>query len=191
MNINFLVPALAALFFIIPSAAGAANPTMCTMQYQPVCGAKQVQCIKAPCYPVYHTYGNSCTMNAENGTYIHEGECSASETGPVTSTQPYTPPSNCTAWFDGCNSCGRSENGQSVCTERACAGAPAAGYCTAYKKPAVLSPAPILSASTSMEASTSIEVNTATGTEAAEGEARESGFIERLWQTILSWFSWL
>ena len=126
MNKTFLVPTLAAVFFIIPAVAGAAGPTMCTAQYQPVCGAKQVQCITAPCYPMYHTYGNSCTMNAENGTFIHEGECTASETGPVKSTQPYIPPSNCTAWFDGCNSCSRAESGQSMCTERACAGTPAA-----------------------------------------------------------------
>lgn len=191
MNKIFFVPALATVFFIIPAAAGAANPTMCTMQYQPVCGAKQVQCIKAPCYPVYHTYGNSCTMNAENGTFIHEGECTAAESGPVTSTQPYTPPSNCTAWFDGCNSCSRTENGQSMCTERACAGTPAAGYCTAYKKPGVLNPPSVLSASTSVDASSSTQVGAATGTMAAEGEVKTPGFIQRLWQSILSWFSWL
>lgn len=33
---------------------------MCTEQYQPVCAAYQVQCIKAPCNPVPKTYGNSC-----------------------------------------------------------------------------------------------------------------------------------
>jgi len=33
---------------------------VCTMEYAPVCAEVQVQCIKAPCYPVQQTFSNSC-----------------------------------------------------------------------------------------------------------------------------------
>lgn len=189
MNKNLPRLVLAALFFILPFSADASTPTMCTMQYQPVCGAQQVQCVTAPCYPQYHTYGNSCTMNAEKGTFIHEGECTASETGPVKQTKPYTPPSNCTAWFDGCNSCSRGANGQSACTLRACMDEPQPGYCTAYEKPPVLNPAPIISSTTTVEASTS--ATTSNEGSAAQEEVRKSGFVHDIWAIIMSWFSWL
>jgi peptidoglycan hydrolase-like protein with peptidoglycan-binding domain len=34
------------------------GPIACTKEYKPVCGAKQVVCIKAPCNPIQQTYGN-------------------------------------------------------------------------------------------------------------------------------------
>lgn len=49
--------------------------TVCTMDYNPVCGAKQVQCIKAPCDPVQQTYGNLCTLSADKATLLYTGEC--------------------------------------------------------------------------------------------------------------------
>lgn len=49
--------------------------TICTMEYAPVCWSKQVQCIKAPCYPVKYTYSNICMMNAEWAIFVGTGEC--------------------------------------------------------------------------------------------------------------------
>ena len=45
-------------------------PTMCTMQYEPVCAEKQVQCVKAPCDPIKQTYGNSCMAAADQAKVI-------------------------------------------------------------------------------------------------------------------------
>ena len=41
------------------------QPTACTMQYAPVCGAAQVQCITEPCYPMQVTFGNKCELDAQ------------------------------------------------------------------------------------------------------------------------------
>lgn len=51
------------------------SPVACTMEYAPVCGEKQVQCIKAPCPPIKQTYGNKCQLNAAKATYLYSGEC--------------------------------------------------------------------------------------------------------------------
>ena len=70
----------AIISFLAVSSVSAATPTACTMDYTPVCGAVQVQCIRAPCYPVYQTFGNMCTLkNANNVTFVKNGECGASE----------------------------------------------------------------------------------------------------------------
>lgn len=45
------------------------NPTMCTMQYQPVCGKDSSGAIK--------TYGNSCALGAVKAQYLYDGECKA------------------------------------------------------------------------------------------------------------------
>lgn len=164
--------ALSAVFIATSPVAFARTEAFCTMQYQPVCGARQVQCIKAPCYPVYETYGNSCVLGAEGGTFIHEGECTAAETGPVRVEENYVPPTDCVAWFDGCNQCGRGTDGQAFCTEMACEGPAAPGYCTTYKTPPVERPLETepVSSSTTPEPS--------------------PGFFERLWVQVLNWFSW-
>lgn len=47
----------------------------CTKEYKPVCGAKQVVCIKAPCNPIPTTYGNRCMMNADGAVFLYEGAC--------------------------------------------------------------------------------------------------------------------
>jgi|GEM_PF-2484806 len=53
------------------------EPTMCTMQYAPVCGKDANGTIK--------TYGNSCTLGAEKATFLYEGECKVEvETIPTT-----------------------------------------------------------------------------------------------------------
>lgn len=59
----------------INSANAASNPTMCTMEYAPVCGSVQVQCITSPCNPVRQTFGNSCMARASNATDVTVGEC--------------------------------------------------------------------------------------------------------------------
>ncbi len=48
----------------------------CDDIYQPVCGQVQVECIKAPCYPVKETFGNPCQacLNPRVLSYT-EGEC--------------------------------------------------------------------------------------------------------------------
>ena len=68
------------LSFIIASLLGSmtyANEPIsaCTMQYSPVCWSVQVQCIRAPCYPIRQTFGNLCMANMAKATDITIGEC--------------------------------------------------------------------------------------------------------------------
>jgi hypothetical protein len=52
------------------------QPTMCTLEYMPVCAAVQVQCFRAPCPPITQTFGNKCGMQANpSATYLYDGEC--------------------------------------------------------------------------------------------------------------------
>lgn len=48
---------------------------MCTMDYVPVCGSVQVQCITAPCNPVKQTFSNMCMAKSANATSISNGAC--------------------------------------------------------------------------------------------------------------------
>ncbi len=52
---------------------------MCTKEYKPVCGYVQVQCVRAPCYPVPQTFGNRCEAGAADATNITEGACATNE----------------------------------------------------------------------------------------------------------------
>jgi hypothetical protein len=135
---------------------------MCTMQYDPVCAMKSGE---------RRTYGNSCTAGADGATVLYRGECGAE-------TPTYTPPANCTAWFDGCNSCSRSENGEAMCTMMACEGAPRAGYCTQYQEGSVPKNVPVPE-KPSME-----EALAATGTTASEVSMQS--FFTRLWTYMLT-----
>lgn len=102
---------------------GASAP-VCTKEYRPVCGAKPIVCIKAPCNPIPTTYGNRCEMNADGATLLYEGECRSASENPADDPQ-------CKTWFDGCNSCARSTpGGPGACTLRYCF-APGKAYCTA------------------------------------------------------------
>lgn len=83
--------AIATVLAMLPITTSA-EAMMCTMQYQPVCGARTVQCIKAPCHPVYETFGNKCVLDNADAVYIHEGECTDTETGPYIPAQ--TKPAN-------------------------------------------------------------------------------------------------
>lgn len=100
----------------------------CTMEYNPVCGAKPVVCIKAPCNPVPTTYGNKCAMQADGATLLYQGQCKSAVT-----TDPANDP-QCKTWFDGCNSCARSTpGGPGACTLMACLGdTHPAPYCKTY-----------------------------------------------------------
>lgn len=150
MKRSYIIPVLVLGLSLLAAGAQARTPYQpdeepraCTMQYDPVCGAKQVQCIKAPCYPQYQTYGNACTLGLDDdATFIHAGECTAAETGPVKPTGAYVPPAHCSAWFDGCNQCGRGSNGESFCTLMACEGDPSPGYCIRYDSAPAEQPAP-------------------------------------------------
>lgn len=134
---------LGVLFLVTPAFVSADHIQACTMEYAPVCGAREVQCVRAPCYPVYETFGNKCSLEAAHAQYVHAGECRGDETGPykpgpmppqkpIPMPMPgFTPPASCTAWFDGCNTCTRTENG-SACTKRYCA-TPSAGYCKQFE----------------------------------------------------------
>lgn len=52
------------------------NVDICAEIYQPVCAKVNVQCIKAPCEPVYETFSNACEAckNSLVESYI-AGEC--------------------------------------------------------------------------------------------------------------------
>ena len=93
---------LALTIFALATPVRAHEPVACTMQYQPVCGTEK---------GTYKTCGNGCTLGAEGAVYQHEGECMAAELA-GRQEGAYTPPAHCTAWNDGCNSCGRSADGQ-------------------------------------------------------------------------------
>lgn len=49
------------------------DPIMCTMEYAPVCAEVQIQCIKAPCYPIQQTFWNACS--AWRNKVLYTGEC--------------------------------------------------------------------------------------------------------------------
>lgn len=68
---RFVLAALIIGFGTMPLNALATSHIMCTMQYDPVCGVDAKG--------AYRTYGNSCTLGAEGGTFVHEGECTGDE----------------------------------------------------------------------------------------------------------------
>lgn len=57
------------------ASTGIEDPVMCTKEYMPVCGEVQVQCVRAPCYPVKETFGNRCEAMAAHATNIQNGTC--------------------------------------------------------------------------------------------------------------------
>lgn len=66
--------------------AAAKKPTICTMEYAPVCGRKDtgIRCVTTPCPSTEDkTYGNLCSLRADDAQYLHDGECRVdSNTGP-------------------------------------------------------------------------------------------------------------
>lgn len=51
------------------------GPVACTMQYAPVCGKDSSGITK--------TFGNSCTLGAEKGTFLYAGECTVESVPPA------------------------------------------------------------------------------------------------------------
>lgn len=69
------------VFFILGYLqAQASEGIACTMEYAPVCGSVQVQCIAAPCNPVRQTFSNTCMAQASSATNITTGECDTTST---------------------------------------------------------------------------------------------------------------
>jgi hypothetical protein len=92
---------------------GEREPVACTMEYNPVCGAKPIVCITTPCNPIPTTYGNKCAMNADGAKFLYVGECRVT---PNPADDP-----KCKSWHDGCNTCSRSTpGGPAMCTLMAC-----------------------------------------------------------------------
>ncbi len=83
---------------ILGTHAHAAEQTMCYDLYKPVCAAQIVECFAAPCYPQYHTYSNECFAQSAHATILHEGECTATETGPVRPAATAPPVVHSTPW---------------------------------------------------------------------------------------------
>lgn len=175
MKNPIILLAIALFVLAVPAITKAQSTTMCTMQYQPVCGTEN---------GVYKTYGNACMLGVEGAVYQHEGECTEAE---LRGKQEgaYTPPARCTAWFDGCNSCSRSTGGQGVCTEMACMGEPKAGYCRAYgeTRPETPPSPPQTVGSGSIE-----PVEAEIVVEATTTVETDPGFFFGIWRAIVAWF---
>lgn len=73
------------------------EPTICTMEYAPVCAKVAIQCVTTPCEPIEQTFWNRCSMDANKlATFLHEGECANQKQ----ECPQYAPPSPdfCTEW---------------------------------------------------------------------------------------------
>jgi len=86
----FILAVIPALFMSFSSGGQSQNnvqiqdePTMCTMQYDPVCGVDGV------------TYGNACSAGKTEIAYA--GECALPDL------------QYCAAYYDGCNNCSVEE----------------------------------------------------------------------------------
>lgn len=67
---------LISLFFTpLLVSAGGDTTSVCTMEYAPVCGSVEVQCITTPCNSVRETFSNTCMANAKKATNITQGAC--------------------------------------------------------------------------------------------------------------------
>ncbi len=56
---------------------GTTPPPNCSKEYRPVCGAKNVVCIQAPCNPIATTYSNRCMMDVDGASYLYDGACTS------------------------------------------------------------------------------------------------------------------
>lgn len=65
------------------SYKGECEMKACTREYMPVCGLVQIQCIKAPCNPIFETFSNKCVLgNNKLAKPAYTGECKERITGP-------------------------------------------------------------------------------------------------------------
>ena len=51
------------------------TPTICTMEYDPVCGKKRWECSDTWCFNFNKTYWNSCIMESDGAIFLYEWEC--------------------------------------------------------------------------------------------------------------------
>lgn len=51
------------------------DDVVCIEIYDPVCGQIEVQCITAPCDPVWQTFSNDCFASAAKAKNIKKGTC--------------------------------------------------------------------------------------------------------------------
>lgn len=80
---KFLFVLITLLFAGVSAVSAATDPVMCTMEYAPVCGSVQVQCIRAPCYPVRQAFSNACMARVQQATNITQGACDGTVTPPI------------------------------------------------------------------------------------------------------------
>ncbi len=67
---RFLFGAILLCIGISQTHASVSGSSVCTTQYDPVCGFVQVQCITAPCPKVRTDFGNSCMAAAAGATEV-------------------------------------------------------------------------------------------------------------------------
>lgn len=76
------------------------EPKVCTKEYMPVCAEVQIQCIKAPCYPIKQTFWNKCEMESNSlANFLHDWICDqdVEQDEPLICTMEYAP----VCWKDG------------------------------------------------------------------------------------------
>jgi hypothetical protein len=59
------------------TGVGSSNDTVCTAEYNPVCGELDVQCFQAPCLPLRETYSNECNAKKSGARIVSRGACPA------------------------------------------------------------------------------------------------------------------
>lgn len=52
---------------------------ICTNDFAPACGEKNVECIQTPCESTLTTYWNKCKLEADNAEFMYYGECREEE----------------------------------------------------------------------------------------------------------------
>jgi hypothetical protein len=67
------------IMMITISTSSAAESTICTTDYTPVCAEVQVQCIAAPCFPIPQTFGNACMAQAAWAEILFEWDCNIAQ----------------------------------------------------------------------------------------------------------------
>lgn len=67
------------------------TPTICTMEYAPVCGELNVPVMKGSSIPT-KTFSNKCMLSAEKAKFLYEGECKKASEEPIKAcTKEYAP----------------------------------------------------------------------------------------------------
>ncbi len=98
----------------------------CYNLYDPVCALPPLpNCLlnnmcKIP-QPGPTTYSNECVAKSDGSKILYKGECESKKDKLGEDNLKKEIPDNCITWFDGCNTCGRADNGiMMMCTMMAC-----------------------------------------------------------------------